>query len=158
MEKAKPHKLERSGDGQFGTVWNYSGVNKIEEAFVEGFFDPVVNNLIPGDSIRVVELNKEIVTAYCEFMVVAKEKLQVFCRPMTKEVVRFEAPASRTPKVHAPVYVEEAKPQFIKGSGEVKWNPGKMKHSVLVDGKEVAAFKDKGEAESVARGDLPLPV
>ena len=155
--KAKAHKLERAGDGQFGTNWSYvCGAHPIEESVKDGFFDEIRDNLVVGDTIRVIEIQKEVVTGVIDFMVVAKAKTTVNCRPMSEGIIRFKAIEARKDKVAPPVYVEPEK--FIEGSGTVAWNPGMKRYVVSVGDKKIVSVKDKEEAEAIARGDKPLPV
>jgi hypothetical protein len=159
MFKAKPHQLTRSGDGQFGTQWNYECKDHpIEEAMKDGYFDNTVGNLLPGDSIRVVEMKDNIVTAFCDFIVVSKSPAAVYCRPSMKDIVRFAKPAVREDDKRRAVYTAPPAPKYIQGTGEVKWSAGQKKFIITVDGKEVAAVRDKDEAYSIARGDLAMPV
>lgn len=153
-DKALAHKLERIGDGQFGTAWSYKCDHMlIEDSFKEGFYNNISGNLLPGDTINVVEFKQSSVSAVCEFIVVSKLDSTVVCRPLTDHIKRF---TEKEPKAAN----EEANhgDEYIKGDGEVHWNLGRKRHVVTVDGKEVASLKDKDEALAIARGDNPIPV
>ena len=47
-------------------------------------------------------------------------------------------------------------PKFIRGDGEVKWNPGKKVHEVILNDAVVFASADKAEATAVALGNKSL--
>jgi hypothetical protein len=148
--KALTHKMERVGDGQFSTAWSYRcDKHRIEEVFKEGFFNTAIGNLLPGDTVRVTEIKDDQVTATIELMVISKSEGKVDLRPMSRDITRFEPRP-----VVAKVEEDPAPPQFVKSNGEVKWTPSRKLYVVRVDGKEVAAVKDKDEAHSIARGDM----
>ena len=150
--KAKTHKLMMEGDGQFGTRHVYEcDLHPIEEATKQGFFSSCRNNLLPGDTIRVVEISKDQVTAQWEVIVIARLNNDVVVASTQGGVKRFEAIERKKLEPS-----DEPRVEFIKGSGSVKWNLGKKKFDVFVDGKVVAVVRDKEEAHSIARGDAPI--
>ena len=151
--RGRPHKLMISGDGQFGTTHVYRCDHcPIEAALKDGFFRSLRGNVLPGDEIKVIEIQNDRVTATWECIVIDRTPLDVQIAPTRGPIQRFD----NKPLARPMPEVEIVPLEYIKGSGTVKWNPGKKKHEVLVDGQVVGAFKDKGEAQSYARGDAPL--
>lgn len=152
MFTIKPHQIERVGDGQFGTHWSYKcALHKIEECYKEGFFDQASGNLVPGDTVIILEMAKDVVTSTSSFMIVAKNGRTVVARPLSMHITRFHMKREEEPTPE-----KEKREEFIKGSGEVKWNPGKKTHEVLINEKVVESFKNKDEAIAFARGDSPV--
>lgn len=153
-KKCLTHKLERIGDGQFGTAWSYKcDHDKLEECFKDDFFSSAIGNLMAGDTIRVVEFQMNKVTAFCELMVISIRDKNIICRPVQNHIVRFQE--KEPEKLIKPKETDE---EFIHGDGEVKWNLGRQRHVVTVAGVEVASSRNKEEAQAIARGDKPLPV
>lgn len=162
MSKCKPQNLCRRGDGQFGTPFAYTFEGKehgMESVFDDGFFLPVAANLIAGDTIRIMQIEKPVPTKPETWRVAAfAEVLVTFNDRKTIETVVTQKPAALTapePEQAASEVFEQE--NYVSGSGEVKWNPGIKKHEVIVDGEPVFASKDKEEAQAVCRGDQPIP-
>ena len=96
--KAQTHKLIRSTDGNFGTHWTYMCDNgrPIEASLVENFFSTLWSNILPGDTIRVVEIKKKkLVAAYLAIVVAKSEKqipAEVYVQPYDDTGVRRFTP------------------------------------------------------------------
>jgi hypothetical protein len=154
---AKHQHLTNPQDGTTGKVFTYTCDHNLSECLKDGYFDTLRSNLLPGDSIRLVqkdtlaELRKARVLAVLDAMVVAIEAPHVFVRPCGERwTFKFGSATEAASAQSDERYVEE--------TGEVKWNPGTKTHDVIVKGEVVAKLTDKETAHRIAHGDAPLPV
>lgn len=155
--KAMPHKMHQSGDGQFNTTWAYTcDQHGLEEVFKEGFFSTVRDRLLPGDMVRIMEKKDERILSYCETLVLYKTEKMVYLQPIS-EVKRFDSFFTHIDNMNKPKEPEPVQEEkYIPTDGVVKWNPGKKKYDVLVDGACVASVANKEEAQSIAKGESAL--
>ena len=155
--KALPHKLFRSEDGTFGSSWGYTCSNhNIEECFKPNFFRPVRDNLIPGDTIDIVEMVKGRVTAFCEGIIVYKEGNDIDYRVKNENAGITRYPILEPVKEET-VVVDPGAPQFIKESGQVQWDRSSRIYTVTTSEGVVFETADKKMAHAVSRGDAPIP-
>lgn len=158
--RPRPQNFMMMGDGQFATqhVYKFEKGMHIETAMQKGFFNMFYDNLMAGDMIRCIELKEDRVIAKADFMVIEKTKgvpREIIVMPDKGTYMNavYTYPEKKKLETEKP---EEDRDEFIKGSGEVKWNPGVRRHQVILDGEVVAESKDKSEAAAMARGDIPL--
>jgi hypothetical protein len=149
--RAKGANLHKPADGQFGMNWAYEANHcPAEEIFAPGFFNAQRGNMRTGDSVRAIRIVDGHVREVAEGIVLHVDAKDVIVAKGF--VVSFDPPETKETEG------KEAKGEgFVQGSGEVKWNAGKKVHEVHVEGAVVFATKDKDLAQSVARGDVPVP-
>lgn len=152
--RVKADKMVRRGDGQEGTMWQYTVGYPVATVLEEDYFVPASHNLIAGDEIRVVRRVGGRITEYVDLMVVACE----FNPPhITVEVLTEprEFPQPDVEEAAAHVFVEEI---HVPEDCEVLWKgPARGFEVTGVSGEVYASTKDKEHAQSIARGDLPIP-
>jgi hypothetical protein len=149
--RAKGQFLHKPEDGTFGRVWTYNASHcpSAETAFEAGFFNTHRDNLLAGDSIRLVRISNGHVVAYGECLVLHVSKTDVVVKPLG--AMTIDRPEDENPKV-------ETRPaSFVQGTGEAKWNAGKKQHEVIVAGAVVFATKDKDLAATCRSPKRPTP-
>lgn len=158
IQKALTHKLIRSTDGNFGTHWTYMCDNgrPIEASFEENFFSTLWSNLLPGDTIRVVETKKKkLVAAYLAIVVAKHETLpEVDVQPYDDTGVRRFTPVGCEEVKLEPM---EPGPVFVSGTVQAEYSQRDHLWKVKDGGKVVFETENKAEAKAVARGDMPIP-
>lgn len=135
----------------------------LADVLTDRFFNNVRANLRAGDSIAICQYeaapgnhHKAKLVAFCEVRVseIAADAVKLF---VTK------APVVVTGALYGEAgddTIEGGSVRYVKGSGQVRWNPGSKAYDIVVDGKVVVAGiprERKEWAQAVARGDEPLP-
>ncbi len=156
--KAKHNKLNKPEDGNFGKLWNYiCDQHGVAECFEEGFFDPMSGNLMAGDIIRILEIQTNRIRSMSEGIVLevvkTKQRDSVDFFPLSTKILKFPLKT-----YDAPAEDEEVPAEYIKGTGTVKYNPGKKAYMISCDGKVVSQCANSERAHGIARGDFPIPV
>ena len=128
--------------------------------------------LAAGDRLTVQVMNEAKDTLYhqAEFLVIAAVETQQGVqddygsrlRPQTHYQIQRWTPwksSSLAPVEIAPE-PERVPETYVDGEGEVKWNPGRRVHEIVVAGSVVATVPqgEKDRALRIAAGSEPLPV
>lgn len=155
--RAKTPDLCMSDAMPFQQHFEYRTQLPLKDIINERFFLPCGASLRPGDRIAVVRYDGPVaahhqarVVEFVSVRVIAKSSQAIELLP-EGEIINVPKPAEPAP---AP---KEPNERYVKAHGKVKWNPGKQKHEVIVNGEAVCALSDKEMALAVARGDEPIP-
>tara|TARA_R110002096_G_scaffold53659_1_gene139266 strand:+ start:843 stop:1319 length:477 start_codon:yes stop_codon:yes gene_type:complete len=156
MIKARTNNLNKPEDGNYGKQYNYiCKDHDISTCFQPGFFDPLSGNFMAGDTVRCIKISNERVVAMAEGIVLEVETTS------NARKVEFKSISEITtfPKKPAEEKVKEADgPTYIGENGTVKYNYTNKNWDILVDDVIVHTSNNKIEANSIARGDQPIPV
>ena len=166
-------KLIKGGHGRFRSqgIWHYWIEGIKEDAEQEGYWDQQSSDFNAENPFY--ESGQEFVVmaglpgnfSRATFMIIGVKKISVreptidnpspgyFKRPV---VCRLSEWVHYTMDSKPTIVPVEPKPIYIKADGEVKWNPGKKEHEVLVDGAVVFSSADKAQALAVASGDRAM--
>jgi hypothetical protein len=164
ISMANATNLTKPEDGTTGKLYNYLCYgHPLDVCFDKDFFRSMRGNFLPGDKICLMEfdtknpeLREQVLRSMCEGIVVSIRNDTVDFRPLGNSITRFKD-IDETEEVIEPGFDEPA-PEFIKSEdAKVKWIVGSRSYHVIADGLVVADVKDKADAYSIARGDLPLP-
>jgi hypothetical protein len=155
--KAKTNNLNKPEDGNYGKQFNYiCKDHDVNTCFQPGFFDTLAGNFMAGDTIKCIKIVKERVVTVAEGMII---EVQISGNVRT---VEFQPTTKLTTIAGKHCTEEEEKeangPEYIKENGSVNYNYKLRRWDVMVEGKVVYESDDKQEAQSIARGDLPIPV
>ncbi len=148
---AKPGNLSRQGDGQVATQHTYITEGSIERCLDYGFFNSVRNQFLPGDSIkiiqiegRVAEMRKAILVASRKVIIVSVKDSHVDFRPEDEKTFYYtEMKKSPEEKVKVPF--------------DVKWNIGTNSYRILEDGEVISEVFERSEAEAIKKGEMQPP-
>jgi hypothetical protein len=154
--KAQNHKLAKTEDGAFGKTWSYHcDTHPIEYALQPGFFKPMLSNFMAGDTIRIIETRKNVVTATVDCMVLEMTPSDVVFAQAGK-IRRFKGQSAAPTIKKNP---DEPDVRYIQGVGALEQDKKTGEYIVKEDGKEVARFpkEEKGKANAMIRGDIPVP-
>ena len=155
--KALNHKLARSSDGNFGTDYTYlcDSNRSIETCFEENFFSPLIDHLMPADTIRIVEMKEGRVAALQVGIVISKSKTkpELDFRPFDDQGIHrypFKglAELAETPEGPAPI--------FIPGEGTIEQDLVSKVFKVSWDGGS-CEVESLTLAKAIVRGDKPIP-
>lgn len=154
--KANASKIVRRGDGQEGTLWQYTVGYPVDEGLKEGYFNSMVHNLLIGDEIRMVRKEQNRITEVLDLIVVEREMT-----PPLVEVgnvsrwFKFPLPL---PETDEPIVIPDE--VFVPEDCKTKWKVGSRSYDIVGTSGTiyVSGIEDKDEACLIARGDLPIPL
>ena len=149
---ARPQNLFNESDGQIGNVHIYFCDHDIRICLTYGFFDSCRSNLIPGDTIKIIQfegglrdnLRPAIVKARREVMIVAVAGSHVDFRPLDEKTLYFND-VEKTP---------EAKKE-VKYTAS--WNVGTKSYLIMKGEDVIGETKDKEEAKAIVEGKIQPP-
>lgn len=157
MIKAKTHNLNKPEDGNYGKQFNYiCKDHDINTCFQPGFFDPLSGNFMAGDTVRCIKIKDERVTAMAEGIVLEVNSTSTVRAVEFTPISKVTTFSDKLPEEDKPK--EEDGPDYIRENGTVKYNYTNKNWDILVDGEIVHTSNNKIEANSIARGDQPIPV
>ena len=159
--KARPQLMTKPEDGTYGRNFCYTITQpmKIEQCLTDNFFRPCLSNVLPGDTIRVVEKkdnkinNHGTVTASCQLMVTHVHEKGVEVKMMGGDFIRYET--------EQPAPKPEPKPEpdvrYIDGDGSIEKRQNSDLWDVKQKGRVIASVKSRAHAQKIVRGDVPIP-
>lgn len=164
--RAKSHQLTKSEDGGACRTYEYMCAHPIIYCRQEGFFDPLRNNLMPGDRVRITQFDvlnptdtrtqRPVATATFTVLDTSTKSVETYYHD---DMMTF--PEAGVEHRDAEV-IPLPEPRYISGDGEAKFVPGgnpQLGWCVFVGDRRVAQnIATKEEAVAIARGDKPLPL
>ena len=159
-QKAKQNNLLQTSDGNYGTTYSYKGEDgkPIEDMLKTEFYETVKSRLSAGDTIQVMEFEKDRIVATTRLIVVHKTKdnhQTLDIRPYdNSEIIRYEEREYPKPEEEFVVVPQE---RFVQGDGQVEYDRSKKEYTVKTGEGIVLKTEKKALAHAVARGDAPIP-
>lgn len=154
--KANASKIVRRGDGQEGTLWQYTVGYPVEESLKEGYFNSVVHNVLIGDEIRMVRKEQNRITEVLDLIVVEREMTPpLVVMAAISDVVKIPLPPSEADE---PVVIPDE--VFVPEDCKTKWKVGSRSYDIIgTSGTTYASGIEDGDfAKQIACGDMPIPV
>ena len=157
MIKARTNNLNKPEDGNYGKQFNYiCKDHDINTCFQPGFFDPLSGNFMAGDIVRCIKITDERVVAMAEGIVL---EVEATANSRNVEFTPISQVTTFSEKLAEKEEIKEADgPTYIGENGTVKYNYTNKNWDILVDDEIVHTSNNKIEANSIARGDQPIPV
>lgn len=154
--RAKTPDLCMSDAMPFQQHFEYRTQLPLSEIINERFFLPCGASLRPGDRISLVRYDGPV-TAHHMARVIEFAAVRVVAKSSKALELMPEGEITKVPKPEAePASPAEPREEYVKAQGEVRWNPGKRLHEVVVSGEAVCGTPDKDLALAIARGDEPI--